>query len=67
MPHDIAMLGDDISADLDLAMLIRREGISGEATPEGILTRFSAKASARVVKAIEARPVPRLSTLASRC
>ena len=42
MPHDIAMLGDDISADLDLAMLVRREGISGEATPEGILTRFSA-------------------------
>ena len=67
MRHDIFMLGDEISADLDLAMLVRREGISGQATPEGILTRFSATASGRVVKAIEARPVPRLSTFASRC
>ena len=67
MLHDIVMLGDEISADLDLAMLVRREGISGRATPEGILTRFSATPPGRVVKAIEARPVPRLSTLASRC
>ncbi len=33
-------LGDDICADLDLAMLTRRDGISGKDTPEGLLTNF---------------------------
>lgn len=56
--HDMVMLDDDISADLDLAMLVRREGIPGKGTPEGILTRFSATALGRMVKAIEARPHP---------
>lgn len=54
--HDMVMLDDDISADLDLAMLVRREGIPGKGTPEGILTRFSATALGRMVKAVEARP-----------
>lgn len=56
--HDMVMLGDDISADLDLAMLVRRECIPGKGTPEGILTRFSTTALGRMVKAIEARPDP---------
>jgi SEC-C motif/Nuclease-related domain len=56
--HDMIMLDDDISADLDLAMLVRREGIPGKHTPEGILTRFSETALGRMVKAIEARPDP---------
>lgn len=56
--HDMVMLEDDISADLDLAMLVRREGIPGKGTPEGILTRFSVTALGRMVKAIEARPDP---------
>ncbi len=56
--HGVVMLEDDISADLDLAMLVRREGIPGKSTPEGILTRFSVTALGRMVKAIEARPDP---------
>ena len=56
--HDMIVLDDDISADLDVAMLVRREGIPGRGTPEGILTRFSATALGRIVKAIEARPDP---------
>lgn len=56
--HDLVMLFDDISADLDVAMLVRREGIPGKATPDGILTRFSATALGHMVKAIEARPDP---------
>ena len=54
--HDLVMLDDDISADLDVAMLVRREGIPGKATPDGILTRFSATTLGHMVKAIEARP-----------
>lgn len=61
--HDLVMLDDDISADLDLAMLVRREGIPGKATPDGILTRFTATALGRMVKAIEARPDPALIDL----
>ncbi|MFW7340707.1 SEC-C metal-binding domain-containing protein [Pollutimonas sp. H1-120] len=56
--HTMVMLDDDISADLDLAMLVRREGIPGRDTPEGILTRFGTTALGSMVKAIEARPDP---------
>lgn len=56
--HDMVLLDDDISADLDLAMLVRRDGIPGKGIPEGILTRFSATALGHMVKAIEARPDP---------
>jgi hypothetical protein len=56
--HDMVLLDDDISADLDLAMLVRRDGIPGNATPDGILTRFAATALGRITKAIEASPEP---------
>lgn len=38
---DFVMLGDDIAADLDLAMMVRRDNVPGARTPEGILTRFN--------------------------
>ena len=56
--HDMVLLEDDISADLDLAMLVRRDGIPGKDTPDGILTRFAATALGRMTKAIEASPEP---------
>lgn len=56
--HEMLVLDDDISADLDLAMLVRREGIPGESTPDGILTRFQGTVLGRVLKAIEAQPYP---------
>lgn len=51
-------LCDDFSAGLDIAMAVRRTGIDGAATPDGILTRFDATTLGRVVKEIEARPDP---------
>lgn len=56
--HDMVVLEDDIAADLDLAMLVRREGIPGKGTPDGILTRFAVTALGRMTKAIEASPEP---------
>ncbi|WP_140637115.1 hypothetical protein [Methylibium rhizosphaerae] len=56
--HHMVLLEDDISADLDLAMLVRRDGIPGKGTPDGILTRFVATALGRMTKAIEASPEP---------
>jgi hypothetical protein len=55
---DYMHLGDDFSAGLDIAMAVRRVGIAGAATPDGILTRFDGTTLGRIVKEIEARPEP---------
>lgn len=53
---DLMHLADDFSAGLDVAMAVRRTGVAGAATPDGILTRFDATTLGRVIKEIEARP-----------
>ncbi len=53
---DLMHLGDDFSAGLDIAMAVRRSGVQGAATPDGVLTRFGKTTVGRVVKEIEARP-----------
>ena len=50
---DLVFLQDDISTDLDVAMAVRREGIPGAATPEGILTRFDGTRFASIISEIE--------------
>jgi len=37
---DMYHLGDDICIDLDISMMVRREGVEGPKSPEGILTKF---------------------------
>lgn len=56
---DLVSLTDDVSADLDLAMAVRRDAIPGAATPEGILTRFQGTRYANIIAEIddEADPV----------
>lgn len=51
-------LCDDFSAGLDIAMAVRRTGMQGAATPDGVLTRFGKTTVGRLVKEIEARPDP---------
>jgi hypothetical protein len=48
-------LHDDFSAGLDIAMGVRRAGLKGAATPDGILTRFDSTTIGRIVKDIETR------------
>lgn len=55
---DLVQIGDDCAAGLDIAMAVRRTGLEGAATPDGILTRFDKTTIGRVVKEIEARPEP---------
>jgi len=55
---DMLMLGDDISVDLDVAMAARRDGVNGQRTPDGILTRLSSTTVGRLITAIESRPEP---------
>ena len=51
--QDMVLLMDDLSADLDVAMAVRRAGIPGKRTPDGILTRFENTALGHIVKEIE--------------
>ena len=56
--YDMVMLEDEISTDLDLAMLARRESVPAKKTPDGILTRFTETTLGHFVKEIESRPDP---------
>ena len=55
---DMVLLSDEISTDLDVAMLVRRDNVPGKRTPDGILTRLAATTLGHFVKQIEARPDP---------
>lgn len=56
--YGLVVLDDDISVDLDLAMTVRRDGIQGKSTPEGILTRFTSSTVGKMVQSISAKPDP---------
>lgn len=60
---DRMMLTDDISADLDLAMTVRRDGLVGKATPEGILTHPKGMPYQDLISEIERDPRPELLEL----
>jgi hypothetical protein len=49
---------DDISTDLDIAMMVRREGIEGGRTPDGILTRFKDYSLGNLISQIEEKEDP---------
>ena len=49
---------DDFTSHLDVAMAVRREGVSGAVTPDGILTRFEGTPFARIVAEIEDKSEP---------
>lgn len=54
--YNMVMLDDDIAADLDLAMMVRRDNVRGAHTPDGILTRFSGTQFERLLQQIEKDP-----------
>ena len=55
---DLMVFEDDVAIDLDVAMAVRREGIPGKATPDGILTRFEGTPFSRIIAEIENKPSP---------
>lgn len=59
----VAMVADECSLDLDTAMMVRREGIPGTATPKGILTWFTGTHVARIIEKIEHEANPDLVDL----
>ncbi|MBB5349258.1 hypothetical protein HNQ81_003010 [Desulfoprunum benzoelyticum] len=56
--YDMFTLEDNFSIDLDAAMMVRREGFSGKATPDGVLTRLSKLSLGRLITTIEREPHP---------
>ena len=57
--YDFVALEDDISTDLDLAMMARREGIPAKKMPDGFLTRLRNTTVGRFIQQIESRPDPK--------
>jgi hypothetical protein len=51
-------LDDSVSTDLDIAMAVRREGMPGPRTPDGVLTRFESTTLGRILEQIETDPRP---------
>ncbi|SDE01933.1 nuclease-related domain-containing protein [Paraburkholderia lycopersici] len=51
-------IAEDFTAGVDIAMMVRRRGLAGDATPEGFMTRFEGKTLGRIVRQIETRPEP---------
>jgi hypothetical protein len=56
--YDFVSLLDDFAMDLDVAMAVRREGLPGAGTPDGILTRHRATAVGRMLTEMDRRPDP---------
>jgi len=56
--HDLVMLEDSIAQDLDTAMLVRRDNLPGDDTPEGILTKMRGTRYEQLIQQIEARADP---------
>ncbi|MCY4057971.1 MAG: hypothetical protein OXG44_08210, partial [Gammaproteobacteria bacterium] len=55
---DMLAILDQVTPDLDLAMMVRRTGLPGKATPDGILTRMAGTVVGKVVAQIEREPNP---------
>jgi Nuclease-related domain len=51
--YTMVILEDDISVDLDLAMLTRRDGAPGLDTPEGILTKYKETIFDQIIRDID--------------
>jgi hypothetical protein len=52
-PNYSLLLDDDLCADLDVAMMVRRDGLEGNATPDGIMTRIQDTKVSEIIRQIE--------------
>ncbi len=55
---DLMLIDDDFSVHLDTAMAVRRDGIDGIPTPDGILTRLVGTPLGSILKELETSPDP---------
>lgn len=52
----VLQLAEDFTACVDIAMAARRRGLPGDATPDGVLTRFDGTTLGHILQQMEARP-----------
>ena len=55
---DLLVLEDNCGVEVDVCMSVRRDGMPGESTPEGILTRLVGTRIAAIIAELEERPNP---------
>ena len=55
---DLICLDDDLLAELNVAMMVRRQGANGKETPDGILTHNNATTLGPIIKQIGAQQEP---------
>ena len=53
---DVVVVGEDMCAELDVAMAVRRDGATGNDTPKGILTQYEGTRFARIIAEIDREP-----------
>ena len=51
--HGMVIVPEEFAIELDTAMTIRREGIEGDLTPIGIMTKFGADCVGQILRSIE--------------
>jgi hypothetical protein len=52
--YDLIHMHDDLSADVDIAMAVRRDGVDGQKTPKGILTFLQGTSLGRIIDELNA-------------
>ncbi len=55
---DLAVLQDDVAVPVDVAMSVRRDGLPGSPTPDGILTRLTETSVGRMLAELEDQANP---------
>lgn len=55
---NMVMLEDDIAADLDLSMMVRRDNVPGPRTPDGVLTHLAGTPFDNLISQIDRDPNP---------
>ena len=59
----MVMVAEEMAIDLDTAMEVRRQGVAGQRTPKGVLTRLDGTLVGRMIETIENRAEPALVDL----
>jgi hypothetical protein len=56
--YDLVTFGEDLAVHVDAAMAVRREGMAGPRTPDGVHSRLQGTYFGRIISQIESRPEP---------
>jgi hypothetical protein len=61
--YDMVNLGEDFTAHVDVAMAVRRQGVSGNPEVKGVLTRYRGTRTGAILDQIQQATIPELTEL----